>query len=241
MTQKLTIPGDYQYQALNTGHTPQRFWHANKLELLNILDNFSPKDSVLDAGCGSGNIAFFLAHKVKKVIGLDLSQSAIDFAQQKVIETRVKNLSFQTADLRHLPFRDNSFTRVILFEVVEHLNLKDYQQILSEIYRVLKPDGKLYLTTPNQLSLWPLIEWFLDTFRLVPPLKNQQHILELTLPLVTQTLIRCGFKIEKTGTMNHLSPLFSIFSWKLAQQVFYFEIKYLKKFGPILWLVARKS
>lgn len=237
----IIVPGNYQYQALKSGPTPQRFWHTNKLKLLETIGNFSSKDLILDAGCGSGNIAFFLAEKVRKVIGLDLNPSAIRFAQKRAADLNLDNLSFQVANLKRLPFENNSFTRVVLFEVAEHLNLKDYRQILSELYRVLKPNGKLYLTTPNQASLWPLIEWFLDTLRLVPPLKSQQHILELTLPMVTRTLVKCGFKIEKTGTINHLSPLVSIFSWKLAEKVFTFEIKHFKKFGPILWLVARKT
>lgn len=240
MARKCIIPGDYQYRALNYGLTPQRFWHASKIALLSKVGSFSKEDTVLDAGCGSGNVVFFLAGKVSRVIGADISKSAIEFAQQRERDLRMGNLSFDKINLKRLPYPNESFTKVVLFEVIEHLGLDGYHKIISEIYRVMKNGGELYITTPNKLSLWPVIERFLDAFKLVPQLRNKQHILQLTMASTTKIIIKSGFHIKETGTINHLSPFLSIFSWKLAKLLLNIEIKYLRKFGPILWLVAKK-
>lgn len=237
---KIKISGNYQYRALTEGFVVQRFWHANKFNLLNSIANFSPQDVVLDAGCGSGNISFYLAKKVKRVVGLDINQEAINFAQKYAQKNKFKNLSFRRADLRKTPYKKDSFDKIILFEVVEHLNFKNYQKVIAEMYRLLKLGGYLYLTTPNEISIWFLIEWILDTFKLTPPLRNNQHILTFSISSLEKVLKRNRFKIKDKGTMNHLSPFVSLFSWSLANKISLLEIKYLKKLGPIIWIAAQK-
>lgn len=234
------ISGDYQYRAWKNGFLPQRFWHANKFALLTLIGKFSPNDSVLDAGCGSGNTSFYLASKVKKVIGFDQNQASITFANSLTKKEKLTNLEFLHGDLAHLPFSKQTFNQVILLEVVEHLTFSQYQKIIAEIYRVLKPNGYLYLTTPNVFSFWPLLEKFLDLFRLVPSLE-EQHILKLSPSKISWMINENGFKVKEKGTMNHFSPWLSLISWKLAQKVFFWEVKYLKKLGPIIWLMAQKD
>lgn len=234
------IPGNYQYRALTKGHVIQRFWHDNKLTLLKIIGEFSPKDIVLDAGCGSGNISFYLAGKVSKVVGLDINKEAISFAGEQAKKLKLTNATFKVVDLKKIPFKENYFTKVILFEVVEHLSEIDYQKILFEIYRVMKRGGLLYLTTPNKISLWPIIEFVLGRLRIVPPLKGDQHILELTPSEVKKMMIKNKFKLREFGSINHFSPFICPFSWILAKEVFSLEVRYLDKFGPTIWLVAEK-
>lgn len=237
---KSIIPGDYQYRALTQGQVMQRFWHDNKISLLQLIGNFSSEDIVLDAGCGSGNISFYLAKKVSKVIGVDVNKRAVCFAESHARALKLKNVSFKTANLKKLPFKKNYFAKVILFEVIEHLSEVDYGKMITEIHHVMKPGGLLYLTTPNKLSSWPIIQWFLDTFKLVPALGKSQHILELT-PLQAKKIIReNGFNLLKYGSLNHISPFFSLFSWRLGKKIFNFEVKHLQCLGPIIWLVAEK-
>ncbi|MCL5985063.1 MAG: hypothetical protein M1371_00685 [Actinobacteria bacterium] len=104
----------------------------------------------------------------------------------------------------------------------------------------MKPGGLLYLTTPNLISLWPIIELILDTFKLVPPLKNNQHNLKFTFSQLKGIVFEGKFKLKSIGSINHLSPFLSAFSWTLAKKFFNFEVKYLKEFGPIIWMVAEK-
>jgi ubiquinone/menaquinone biosynthesis C-methylase UbiE len=237
---KIKIPGDYQYRALNFGSTPQRFWHANKLLLLKTIGDFKSTDIILDAGCGSGNIVIGLSGQVKKAVGIDSNKEALNFAKERVSKLKIKNIELLNENLQKIPFERNYFDKIILFEVVEHLSTKEYKRILAEAYRVLKPTGQLFLTTPNQQSLWPTIQWLLDTFRLVPSL-NDQHVLKLSIKQINKIISENGFRIEKVGTLDHFSPFISPLSWKLAETIFHFEVIRLKKFGPIIWLIATKN
>lgn len=238
--QKIDIPGNYQYQALSSKYLPQRFWHHNKFYLLDLLINFSDHDLILDAGCGSGNLSIYLSRRFKKIIGLDGNLQAIGFAKKRVHEEKISNVEFQQGDLTKLSFKNHSFTKIVLFEVIEHLTPAEYQKILDELYRVLKPGGQLYLTTPNKISFWPILEWLLDFFKLVPSLK-EQHLLEFTPESIKDLISQNGFQLKKLGTMNHFSPLVSFFSWGLAKKIFRFEINHLHKLGPIIWLIAEKT
>lgn len=241
MTYFKQIPGNYQYLALTRGNRVQRFWHQGKVNLLEEIARFTRKDIILDAGCGSGNVSFYLAKKVKKVIGLDSKNSSIVFARKRLTKIKDKNLSFQKCDLKNIPFKDNYFSKAILFEVIEHLNKNDYKAILSEIYRTLKPGGFLYITTPNKASLWPGIEFILDIFKLVPTLRGEQHISEMTQRNLKGVVVSQQFEVICAGSLNHLSPFVALFSHFLAKKIYLLEIRYLKYFGAINWLIARKT
>ncbi len=107
------------------------------------LTRVSDKD-VLDLGCNNGYGTALLAQKARKVIGLDLSSSAIVDAQRRFSRD---NLDFICYDGARLPFSDRSFSAVISFQVIEHI--ADVELYLSEIRRVLTPDGFVMFTTPN--------------------------------------------------------------------------------------------
>jgi len=109
---------------------------------------------VLDFGCGP---AFFIEHmnelkiKPKKYIGLDFSKDSVSRIENK------KDISFKKEGLfvQTLPsnIKDNSIDVCFLIEVIEHLNDDYLDSTLKEIYRVLKPNGKLIITTPNNEDL----------------------------------------------------------------------------------------
>jgi SAM-dependent methyltransferase len=101
---------------------------------------------VLDAGCGSGYGAARLAAGAFQVVGIDVSQEAIDYAREQY---RTPNLRFERSDCLHIPDADGSFDLVVAFEIIEHLN--DWRGFLAEMRRVLAPDGRFIVSTPNRL------------------------------------------------------------------------------------------
>lgn len=115
--------------------------------LLSLLEGIVGK-KVLEIGCGSGRFAKKVASRfnIENVYGLDISSDAIN--------TACKNGMIGTAlniDDNDFPFKDNFFDTVICGEVIEHLLNPDH--LLQEIYRTLKLNSYLVITTPN-LASW---------------------------------------------------------------------------------------
>ncbi|MFK7937247.1 MAG: methyltransferase domain-containing protein [Saprospiraceae bacterium] len=108
---------------------------------------------VLDIGTGSGHIANGIAQKAREVHSVNISD-------ERVI---AEGYHFQIVNSETLPFLNESFDVVVSNHVIEHL--PNHQLHLSEIYRVLKPNGLLYLATPNKYALMephfrlPFLSW----------------------------------------------------------------------------------
>jgi SAM-dependent methyltransferase len=101
---------------------------------------------VLDAGCGSGYGADVLAREAREVLGIDVSDDAIDYARQHY---RAANVGFERASCLEIPAPDGSFDLVVAFELIEHL--ADWRAFLREVRRVVAPAGQFLVSTPNQL------------------------------------------------------------------------------------------
>src|SRR5262249_22448787 len=102
--------------------------------------------SVLDVGCGTGYGSSILASSARKVVGLDISNEAITFAQDHYQRA---NLQFLVADCSRLSLKAESIEGIVCFEVIEHL--VDQEAFLRELQRVLKEDGLLVISTPNRI------------------------------------------------------------------------------------------
>lgn len=105
---------------------------------------------VLDAGCGGGGMPLSLAEEASRVIGIDLVDRFRDAGIRLARERRAGNLHFARADGQVLPFRDRSFDLVLSHAVIEHV--PDAPEYLRECARVMKPGGRMYLSTAPYLS-----------------------------------------------------------------------------------------
>ena len=108
------------------------------------LDVAKEKD-VLDVACGEGYGSSFLADVASSVTGVDLSHEAVQHAMATYIKP---NLTFRQGSAIALDFADASFDVVVSFETIEHL--AEQSQMLTEIRRVLRPDGVLVISSPNR-------------------------------------------------------------------------------------------
>ncbi|MGH9627913.1 MAG: class I SAM-dependent methyltransferase [Bryobacteraceae bacterium] len=110
---------------------------------------------VLDAGCGTGYGAAELAQTAASVTGVDVSQEALAFARQTYTTSNAitsnaitSNAIWIQASCTQLPVRDACCDLVVAFEVIEHL--RDWELLLKEARRVLAPDGRFVVSTPNK-------------------------------------------------------------------------------------------
>jgi ubiquinone/menaquinone biosynthesis C-methylase UbiE len=130
----------------------------DRLLLLNRLTNneflnFIPirdGDSILEVGSGLGQITSLLANQYpnSKIIGVEISKKQINSCPPKP-----KNLTYIHGDVCKLNFDDNSFDKVYGRYILEHLNTPI--DCLKEVYRTLKPGGKVFFQE-NTISLMRL-------------------------------------------------------------------------------------
>ena len=114
-----------------------------------ILSLFNPnmKGPLLDVGCGYGTVACVIQRVLNmETFGLDCEKHLLEQAKRKGVKTFCLNL-----ETDKFPFENQTFTHITFIEVLEHLAKPEH--CLSEIARVLTPDGALILTTPNLTSL----------------------------------------------------------------------------------------
>jgi len=101
--------------------------------------------NVLEVGCGDGYGLKILAPCCDSYVGLDKFPTDIDADFAKA-----NNITFHQMEIPPLEgLADNSFDFVVSFQVIEHI--EDDEAYVREIHRVLKPGGKMMVTTPNIL------------------------------------------------------------------------------------------
>jgi ubiquinone/menaquinone biosynthesis C-methylase UbiE len=104
-----------------------------------------PIGSVLDIGCGQGDLLAQLSPRAQTVVGTDLVDVMVETARANLRD--YANVRVLAAPAEDLPFPDQSIDAAILADVIEHL--LEPIGCLKEIRRVLKPGGLLVITTPN--------------------------------------------------------------------------------------------
>ena len=117
------------------------------------LEHLRPEDEVLDVGCSNGAHTVKAARRVRGVIGIDHDVGQLATALESVRQVGSQNVHLFAWDLaRPFPFSDSRFDAVLFLDVIEHLNSR--REVLREIRRVLKPDGRLLVSAPNRETSW---------------------------------------------------------------------------------------
>lgn len=106
------------------------------------------QNSILEIGCGEGIGFRILVKKAREVVGIDYSEEAIRRARENISD----NKTAARALVMHacfLGFKPEVFDAVCTFEVLEHI--QEPQDMLGEVRRVLKKEGRFIFSTPNKL------------------------------------------------------------------------------------------
>jgi SAM-dependent methyltransferase len=147
-----------------------------------ICQEFAPaRPRILDVGCGTGANLELLA-KFGDAEGVDVSQEALSFCRARGLE------NVRHGEAEKLPYEDGSFDLVTGLDVVEHLD--DDVAGLSEMRRVLKPQGRVLLFVPAFKFLWGVQD------------DVSHHRRRYTIPTLRRALEAAGFEIERATYAN---------------------------------------
>jgi 2-polyprenyl-3-methyl-5-hydroxy-6-metoxy-1,4-benzoquinol methylase len=169
------------------------------------LSDLPPGCRILDVGCGHGKFTRGMTRS-HAVVGVDLALAMLSRARKEGLEV-------YQADATALPFADSQFDAIVCAEMVQHLSALDGLAI--EFKRVLRPDGRIIVTTLNRASILRRV------FRLVTA--GKAHPLWRTSKELAAPFETAGFRVHRTiwthfplmrvraaiGTSNHLAILAS--------------------------------
>ena len=145
------------------GYTKKYFEERDLLDLhlaktIIILMEENGLEKVLDVGCGTGKLVKFLNDNCFQAYGCDNADIAVNAAQN----INKKNAIIKASAIK-LPFKKHSFDLISSISTIEHLTKKEAGEFVNEVKRVLKPNGFIFVVTPNFASPWRFIQikkWF---------------------------------------------------------------------------------
>jgi ubiquinone/menaquinone biosynthesis C-methylase UbiE len=184
---------------------------SRRLKAAFALAAVTPGMRVLDVGCGRGEILRHCAKLGADAYGIDYALVAVKMSHDVVQGTTGApgKTAVAQADAKVLPFPTGYFDRVLLFDVVEHLHPWELHQALREVFRVLKPDGRLIVhTAPNvwyDRYAYPVVRAFrrlmgqgkhypANPRAFLVGFNQDVHVNEQSLWSLRQTLARAGFR-----------------------------------------------
>lgn len=164
----------------------ENYWFTRHEIVYHYIAPHVGHQHVLEAGVGEGYGADILAQSGARVEAVDYDASVVEHISHKYPHVKV-----QQANLAQLPFTESSFDSIINLQVIEHL--WDQEKFISDTTRLLKPGGKLYISTPNRLTFSP---------NHAEP-TNHFHTREFSPSEFTQLLTSCGYSSIKEYGIFH--------------------------------------
>jgi ubiquinone/menaquinone biosynthesis C-methylase UbiE len=139
-------------------------------------------DNVLEVGCATGTLTLAAKRKAGttgKVVGIDIIPEMIEVSREKAKQSNM-DITFQTANIQEIPFPDEHFDAVMCSFMIFHMSEPVRRNGIKEIYRVLKPQGRLLvldIALPPHPVKRKLLKFFLG-FMLKHDLKELQPNME---------------------------------------------------------------
>ncbi len=174
------------------------------------LAQIGPGDQVLEVGCGTGTLSLAAKQKVGqtgRVYGIDMIPQMIELSQRKAAQAGT-DVAFRLGSIDDIPFPANQFDAVMCSFMIFHMSEEVRQKGIREIYRVLKPQGRLLvldITPPTSPLQRAIAKTFFGGF--------MQHDLHELLPLMQAA----GFTNIELAPVNFRVFFLSLISFVRGQ------------------------
>ncbi|WP_370443899.1 class I SAM-dependent methyltransferase [Terrimonas sp.] len=194
---------DINKQQASAVHDPYSIFRYKQFAKHIIGNNLT----ILDIGCASGKGGKVLkeCNPTNKIIGIDVVAERIDSVDPNIYDTLI------CGSATKIPLQDNSVDVVVAGEFIEHILPSDFDIILSEVQRVLNPDGFFLITTPNPNAY--LVKMGRDQV-----LKDPAHVNILSIKQLKKILSDHSFNCIKivgsgmaTRLFGEMFPLFGVY------------------------------
>jgi demethylmenaquinone methyltransferase/2-methoxy-6-polyprenyl-1,4-benzoquinol methylase len=147
-----------------------RYWRNRSVKQ---LKNISPKN-ILDIATGTGDFAVCSFRKLhpEHVTGIDISEEMLEFGRKKIIRKKLESyITLITGDSESMPFEDQSFDAITVGVGVR--NFEDLMAGLREMFRVLKPNGRIVILEFSKPGIFPVKQLYHFYFRFILPLMGR--------------------------------------------------------------------
>jgi sterol 24-C-methyltransferase len=172
----------------------------NMMEQVAIRLNLPQGSKVLDAGCGEGATAFYLAKTRKYLMsGIDILDFNIDRATKKAKELKIP-ADFLLASYDNLPFKDKSFDGVYTLETLVHA--ENANLVLKEFYRVLKSGGRLVLFEYSIPKIEDLDKRQRHIFKIIADGSVMRSFLSFNYGVLPNKIKKAGFILESSEDLT---------------------------------------
>jgi SAM-dependent methyltransferase len=134
------------------GHKNRYIDLLQKAALEEVLD-LKGDEAVLDFGCGSGRLSYWIAPRVKNVVGLEVTPEMVDLAKQNRC---AENVEFMLYDGVHFPDIPHPFDLILSVGVLQIMQGENLKRVISTLSRYLRPGGRFVMV--EQISDNPSVK-----------------------------------------------------------------------------------
>ncbi|WKW46676.1 bifunctional demethylmenaquinone methyltransferase/2-methoxy-6-polyprenyl-1,4-benzoquinol methylase UbiE [Myroides sp. JBRI-B21084] len=161
-----TISGNYDSLNRMISLGTDQGWRRNVLKMVSSTN----PESILDIATGTGDLAILLAKSnAKRIVGLDLSAGMLEVGKAKIKALNLQQtIEMIQGDSENLPFQDNTFDAITVAFGVR--NFENLEKGLSEIARVLKPNGIFVILETSVPTKFPFKQGYNFYMKTLMPL-----------------------------------------------------------------------
>ncbi len=160
----MSISKGWNWKLVKDG--PTSVWKNPSVESYYLVNRWRTEEKLdfLDLGCGIGRHSILFGKNGFNVNCFDISEDAIMKTREWAESEDMNHFTYQIGDMLELPYADTSMDCILCRNVISHSDTEGVKKVISEIRRVLRPQGECYLTLGSKETWgfkqtdWPLID-----------------------------------------------------------------------------------